>query len=69
MNVQKQRLEVHEEVTALADDGSIQRSNFIILDRKINSGLIMNPTIRFEICEKQPKLVNEEKQKFIMGQS
>jgi hypothetical protein len=55
-------VEVYEEVTAIANEGSIRRGDIIIIDKKKNSGLILDPTIRFENHKDQPKLVHEEKQ-------
>lgn len=64
----KQWLEVNEDVTAIANEGLIRRSDIIILNRKNNSGLILDSTFWFENYELQPKLVSEEKQKYIMKQ-
>lgn len=58
----KQYLEACEEVTALENGGSITRSDIIVLNRQRNSGLRIDPTIGFENCDQQTKLVNEENQ-------
>lgn len=58
----KHWLDVYEELTALANNESIRGSNSnILIRKKNNSGLILDPTIRFENCELQLKLINEEK--------
>lgn len=45
------------------NEGSIRRNDIIILNRKKIQAII--PTITFENCKAQAKLVNEEKQKYI----
>lgn len=52
---------MNEEVASLANKGSIQKSDFIKLNRKINSSLILDLTIWFENCEEQPTLLKETK--------
>lgn len=64
----KQWFKVNEDVIAIANEGLIRRSDIIILNRKNNSGLILDSTFWFENYELQPKLVSEEKQKYIMKQ-
>lgn len=49
--------------TALANEGFIRRSDILVMNTKRNSGLIVDPSITFENCKQQPKLVNEEKRK------
>lgn len=58
----KPHLEVYEVITALANEGSVRRSDIIVLHRERYSGLIIDPTIRFKNCKQQPKLVNKEEQ-------
>ncbi|KAJ4434248.1 hypothetical protein ANN_22798 [Periplaneta americana] len=54
--------EVYEEVQCLSTEGSTRRADIIIIDRdKKKTGLILDPTVRFEINEDQPKQVHEEK--------
>jgi hypothetical protein len=55
------QLEVFEEVTSVADCGSIRRCDIIILDRSKNKGMIIDPTIRFEMDNSQPENTNMEK--------
>lgn len=51
---------------ASSNEGFIRRSHIIVLNKKVNSGIIiLFKKIRlFEISEKQLKLVNEEKLKY-----
>lgn len=55
--------ETYEEVTGLADDGSIRRVDIIAIERKHRKGYILDPTVRFEDNIDQPNAVNIEKQK------
>ncbi|KAJ4429690.1 hypothetical protein ANN_21891 [Periplaneta americana] len=52
---------VYEEIGCLSADGSTRRADIIITDRKKNCGLILDPTVRFENSEEQPKEVCKEK--------
>ncbi|KAJ4428798.1 hypothetical protein ANN_25791 [Periplaneta americana] len=53
--------EVYEEVQCLSTEGSTRRADIIIIDRDKKTGLILDPTVRFEINENQPKQVHEDK--------
>ncbi|KAJ4443781.1 hypothetical protein ANN_05559 [Periplaneta americana] len=53
--------EVYEEVQCLSTEGSTRRADIIIIDRDKKTGLILDPTVRFEINEDHPKQVHEEK--------
>lgn len=69
MNIErKQWLEVYEEVdTELTNKGSInKRKDFKVLNRKKNSGFILDPTIRFENWEQQPRLLMKGNKKYII---
>lgn len=55
------------EVTALANEKFIRGSNIIVFNRKKQASY-WDSSIQFENCEQQPKLVNEEKQKYIIKQ-
>ncbi|KAJ4440203.1 hypothetical protein ANN_08342 [Periplaneta americana] len=57
--------EVPEEVQSLSTEGSTRRADIIIIDRDKKTGLILDPTVRFEINEDQRKQVHEEKRAFI----
>ncbi|KAJ4441130.1 hypothetical protein ANN_10980 [Periplaneta americana] len=46
--------EVYEEVGCVSSDGSTRRAD-IIIDRQKDEGVILNPTIRFEINEQHPQ--------------
>jgi len=54
-------LEVYEEVHGLANDGSSRRIDIIAINRKSNSGTIIDPTIRVETHLSQPEEVHIEK--------
>ncbi|KAJ4446703.1 hypothetical protein ANN_13400 [Periplaneta americana] len=47
--------EVYEEVGCISSDGSTRRADIIITDRQKDKGAILDPTIRFEMHEKQPQ--------------
>lgn len=68
MNIErKQWLEVYEEVdTELTNKGSIKRKDFKVLNRKKNSDFILDPTIRFENWEQQPRLLMKGNKKYII---
>lgn len=53
---------VYEKVTALANKVSTKRSDAIVLNRRKNSGLAIDPNIKFHNCKEQTKLFYEEKQ-------
>lgn len=57
----KPNLEVFEEVTSVADKGSIRRCDIIIIDKSKQTGMILDPTVRFETSSKQPEEINYEK--------
>ncbi|KAJ4446943.1 hypothetical protein ANN_13645 [Periplaneta americana] len=46
----------------LAANGSTRRADIIIIDRQKDKGVILDPTIRFEMHEQQPQEVCREKQ-------
>ncbi|KAJ4427626.1 hypothetical protein ANN_25274 [Periplaneta americana] len=46
--------EVYEEVGCISD-GSTRRADIIIIDRQKDKGVILDPTIRFEMHEQQPQ--------------
>ncbi|KAJ4436666.1 hypothetical protein ANN_16797 [Periplaneta americana] len=54
--------EVYEEIGCVSSDGSTRRANIIIIDRQKDKGVILDPTIRFEMHEQQPQEVCREKQ-------
>ncbi|KAJ4449359.1 hypothetical protein ANN_00757, partial [Periplaneta americana] len=54
--------EVYEEVGCVSSDGSTRRADIIIIDRQKDKGVILDPTIRFEMPEQQPQEVCREKQ-------
>ncbi|KAJ4452084.1 hypothetical protein ANN_03600 [Periplaneta americana] len=45
----------YEEVQCLSTEGSTRRANIIIIDRDKKTGLILDPTVSFEVNEDQPK--------------
>ena len=45
----------------IEDGGSVRRSDIIVIDRSLKKGYIIDPTVRFEIDEKQPFDVHQEK--------
>ncbi|KAJ4430800.1 hypothetical protein ANN_19391 [Periplaneta americana] len=47
--------EVYEEVGCVPSDGSTRRADIIIIDRQKDKGVILDPTIRFEMHEQQPQ--------------
>ncbi|KAJ4441003.1 hypothetical protein ANN_10852 [Periplaneta americana] len=54
--------EVYEEVACVSSDGSTRRADIIIIDRQKDKGVILDPTIHFEMHEQQPQKVCREKQ-------
>ncbi|KAJ4431747.1 hypothetical protein ANN_20351 [Periplaneta americana] len=54
--------QVYEEVGCVSSDGSTRRADIIIIDRQKDKGVILDPTIRFEMHEQQPQEVCREKQ-------
>ncbi|KAJ4444181.1 hypothetical protein ANN_05971 [Periplaneta americana] len=52
--------EVYEEVGCVSSDGSTRRADIIIIDRQKDKGVILDPTIRFEMHEQQPQEVRHE---------
>ncbi|KAJ4450188.1 hypothetical protein ANN_01595 [Periplaneta americana] len=67
--------EVYEEVGCVSSDGSTRRADIIIIDRQKDKGVILDPTIRFEMHEQQPQEVeapceadlNNFKEKIVPG--
>ncbi|KAI5748008.1 hypothetical protein M8J77_020903 [Diaphorina citri] len=57
----KKDFEVYEEVNGLAEDGAVRRIDIIAIDRSKKKGIIVDPTIRFEIDRNQPEAVDKEK--------
>ncbi|KAJ4436920.1 hypothetical protein ANN_17052 [Periplaneta americana] len=55
------KYEVYEEIGCLSADGSTRRADIIIMDKKKNCGLILDPTVRFENSEEQSREVCKEK--------
>ncbi|KAJ4436728.1 hypothetical protein ANN_16860 [Periplaneta americana] len=53
--------EVYEEVGCVSSDGSTRRADIIIIDRQKDKGVILDPTIRFEMHEQQPQEYSERK--------
>ncbi|KAJ4448903.1 hypothetical protein ANN_00295 [Periplaneta americana] len=49
--------EVYEEVDCVSSDGSTRRAEIIVIDRQKDKGVILDPTIRFEMHEQQPQEV------------
>ncbi|KAJ4427373.1 hypothetical protein ANN_24994 [Periplaneta americana] len=47
--------EVYEEVGCVSSEGSTRRADIIIIDRQKDKGVILDPTIRFEMHEQQPQ--------------
>ncbi|KAJ4443458.1 hypothetical protein ANN_05127 [Periplaneta americana] len=60
--VQNASYDVYEEVGCVSSDGSTRRADTIIIDRQKDKGVILDPTIRFEMHEQQPQEVCREKQ-------
>ncbi|KAJ4430741.1 hypothetical protein ANN_19332 [Periplaneta americana] len=54
--------EVYEEVGCVSSDGSTRCVDIIIIDRQKDKGVILDPTIRFEMHEQQPQEMCREKQ-------
>ncbi|KAJ4441571.1 hypothetical protein ANN_11427 [Periplaneta americana] len=59
--------EFYEEVGCVSSDGSTRRADIIIIDRQKDKGVILDPTIRFEMHEQQPQEVCREKQVIYMS--
>ncbi|KAJ4436213.1 hypothetical protein ANN_18843 [Periplaneta americana] len=55
--------EVYEEVGCISSDGSTRRAD-IIIDRQKDKGVILDPTIRFEMHEQQPQECHRYIQRF-----
>lgn len=53
--------EVHEEVHCLSSDGSTRRVDILLIERQTNKGIILDPTIRYEVNLNQPSEVDVEK--------
>ncbi|KAJ4427784.1 hypothetical protein ANN_25437 [Periplaneta americana] len=51
-----------KEVGCVSSDGSTRRADIVIIDRQKDKGVILDPTIRFEMHEQQPQEVCLEKQ-------
>ncbi|KAJ4435562.1 hypothetical protein ANN_18178 [Periplaneta americana] len=49
-------------VRCVSSDGSTRRADIIIIDRQKDKGVILDPTIRFEMHEQQPQELCREKQ-------
>ncbi|KAJ4438630.1 hypothetical protein ANN_14577, partial [Periplaneta americana] len=49
--------EVYEEVGCVSSDDSTRRADIIIIDQQKDKGVILDPTIRFEMHEQQPQEV------------
>ncbi|KAJ4448423.1 hypothetical protein ANN_10439 [Periplaneta americana] len=47
--------EVYEEVGCISSDDSTRRVDIVIIDRQKDKGVILDPTIRFEMYEQQPQ--------------
>uniref|UniRef100_A0A8D8W4U5 Reverse transcriptase n=1 Tax=Cacopsylla melanoneura TaxID=428564 RepID=A0A8D8W4U5_9HEMI len=60
-NELRKSYEVYEEVGGLANDGSVRRIDIIAIDRKKKSGIIIDPTIRFEVQQVQPLEIDKDK--------
>ncbi|KAJ4435257.1 hypothetical protein ANN_23835 [Periplaneta americana] len=45
----------HDKVACVSSDGSTRRVDIIIIDRQKDKGVILDPTIRFEMHEQQPQ--------------
>ena len=54
-------MEVYEEVTCLAEQDIIRRTDIITINRKKYVAEIVHPTIPFEISKTQPAGVDREK--------
>ncbi|KAJ4448354.1 hypothetical protein ANN_10369 [Periplaneta americana] len=54
--------EVYEEFGCVSFGGSPRRADIIIIGRQKDKGVILDPTIRFEMHEQQPQEVCREKQ-------
>ncbi|KAJ4442303.1 hypothetical protein ANN_12171 [Periplaneta americana] len=59
------KYEVYEEIGCLSADDSTRRADIIVIDRIKNCGLILDPTVRFENSEEQPREVCKENGQFI----
>lgn len=53
--------DVYEEKECIADDGSTRRVDILAIDEKTKSGIILDPTIRFETSLNQDLEVDVEK--------
>ncbi|KAJ4426676.1 hypothetical protein ANN_26474 [Periplaneta americana] len=61
--LRKRSFEVHEEVHCVASEGGgIRRADIVALDKTNSKGIILDPTVRFEMSQTQPSEVNKEKQ-------
>lgn len=60
-------MSVFEEVTTVEVCGSIKRCDIIVLNGSEDKGMVLEPTIRFEICCSQPDDVNIEKCDIILS--
>lgn len=48
-------------MTFLADNGSIMRCGMIVINKNFSRGVILDPTVTFEISHEHTKDINEEK--------
>ena len=65
--LRKQGYETYEEVHGLSKDGSHRRIDIIAFKPNCSHGYIIDPTIRFETHENQPKEVDVEKRNLYEG--
>ncbi|KAJ4439080.1 hypothetical protein ANN_15037 [Periplaneta americana] len=61
--------EVYEEVQRLSTEGSTRRADVIIIDRDKKTGLILDPAVRSEINEDQPKQLRFSQQRRCLSSS
>ena len=59
----EKKFDVYEEIQGIADNGSNRRVDILVINRKKNEAIIIDPTIRFEKSKTQPEEVDEEKRK------
>lgn len=52
---------VHEEVHCIAENGSNRRIDMIVINQKLKTGTVIDPTVRLEISRSQPYDVDKEK--------
>jgi len=57
----QKKYKVEEEMTCIAQGGSIRRLDILIIDKRTQKAWMIDPTIRFETCKDQGAKVQQEK--------